>query len=430
MEKIILEHFHSLALPAKDKKGGPKVDAILKSLKDQKVKSEYIPGIGIIANQLEAPKVILVSHFDLIRKFRKTFKAGGYQLEVKEEEDLVVGALDNTITNATILAILDKIDLSSVEILFSEGEEVGYKGMIKYLSEHKERVKDCFFVNLDVTNEGFKDSHSSFEYDEPNFEVIKAVQAAFIDADIHYTGDRVCDDTDAIIEADCHGVSFCLPTSGEIHSLRNSAKLSALKPYAESLAKLLEMAIDFTDKKSDFSHYMLKKALECATREEFDKLPKRTTSSWSGWGTQRNFDFDDYNHSSRSTFGDKDWEEEMWEEIESASVDLPPWDIEPTDDNIDWDLATAVTHVFYKIYESEGDWKEMGLSKENVEMYGERMVNYLHAIAGDKTFEKSDLEEMFDYNFLLLEVVMASLLERGIVQEIKSSFDKVAYTII
>jgi len=418
MKQSIIDNFHTLALPAKDKKGGKKVKALLSLLKELSVDAEYIPGIGVLANKLESPKVILVSHFDLITKFRKAFKEE-YILEIDEEKDSIKGALDNTITNATIISLLqaENIDLRNVEILFSEGEEVGFHGMIEYLKVYKDRVKDSFFVNLDVTNEGFN-THASFEYDKPNFNVIKSCQSLFKSSghDVFYTCDREGDDLDAVVYEGMHGVSYCLPTKSGIHSFRNWAKLSSLEPYAFSLGHLLQAAVDFQGAKKDFSPYSLKKALKHDTREAFDKdssYTPRHNNYDSLWGDS---DLGD-NFVTSPAFDDSSWNKEvagLWEDVED-DISSEPWQVIPNFDNIDWYLANKISSAFMNI-DFEGK-----IEAEKEEEYAEYISNYLLYVQNDKNIAIADLNEMFDQNEFVIQKVLDVFLEQNVLQEVSSS---------
>ena len=78
--------------------------------------------------------------------------------------------------------------ISDVELLLSEGEEVGFIGMDGYLKKYSDKSDKTFFVNLDVTNEGFK-KYGSIEYDRPNFSMLKQVQGLLKDQKMFFTGD-------------------------------------------------------------------------------------------------------------------------------------------------------------------------------------------------------------------------------------------------
>lgn len=231
----MIKTFELLAKPFKDGEGGLKLNAL------QEIFPEGIwePGIGFIVNKQENPSKVVVSHIDLIKTFRKGF-ADNHVYAVTETE--IIGALDNTITNAAlVLAIKSLSDFKTIEYVFTEGEEVGFKGMKAYIKKYKRRVINSFFINLDVTNEGYG-RNGSIEYDVCNFETLKSLQTLVNtkNLDWHFTHSRVGDDTDAIIDAGLHGFSYCLPTKGHIHSYENRALLSSLDSYLEGLICLIK----------------------------------------------------------------------------------------------------------------------------------------------------------------------------------------------
>jgi len=243
-KESIIELFEKIALPFKDKEGGPKLNSIQEILVEQNIDSTYIPGEGLIVNEVEKPRIILVSHMDLINKFRKGFAdCKIYEILDKDSEEIIKGALDNTITNAVAILVLMELlknNINDVELFLSEGEEVGMVGMENYLNARGDIAKNAFYINLDVTNEGWK-QNISIEYDKPNFNVYKQRMNILKDLNAFSTGDRVCDDTDAVISAGCSGYSYCLPTKGTIHSYKNSAYTKTLEPYAKGLYRLLSL---------------------------------------------------------------------------------------------------------------------------------------------------------------------------------------------
>lgn len=298
LKEDILELFQEIALPFKDKEGGPKLDKIQEFLANRGLESRYIEGEGLIVNELEKPRSILVSHMDLIKRFQKGFAEGNvFEIITRKKgtTQFVQGALDNTITNAIgILVLLELIEngVTDIELFLSEGEEVGFIGMDNYLQNKLEKSKETFFVNLDVTNEGWKKDFS-IEYDKPNFAIYKQVRTILNDFNSFYTGDREGDDTDAILRRGCHGFSYCLPTDDNIHSYRNTAYLDSLEPYAEGLYKLLsELNFEtIEDKKSDFQGYYLKLANKAKSLKSLNKkIAKKRKNQYnysgkeSSWG--------------------------------------------------------------------------------------------------------------------------------------------------
>ena len=285
MKQQIIDLFNRIALPLKDGEGGAKVEEIKNFLLENGIPSRYIPSQGLLANEQPNPEKILMAHMDLIPLFRRGFSSEPrqvYELKTnKKGEELIVGALDNTICDAIALLAFVKLfnegKIPNVTLFLSEGEEVGFIGASNFIQENKENLSDTFFINLDVTNEGWGMS-GSLEYDRPNFGVLKLMQKELDDC--FFTGDRVCDDTDAVNHAGLCGFSFCLPTKEVIHSYKNKARIKSLEPYFDKLCKIL--TIDLPEaKKANFSSWNLKCALDYDNEEEFKKDLASTRSTYS-----------------------------------------------------------------------------------------------------------------------------------------------------
>lgn len=276
MKDKIIELFHRIALPMKDREGGAKVEEIQKYLSENGISSKYIPGKGIIANDIESPEKILMAHIDLIPLFRKGFSEeprNVYELGMnKKGEELIIGALDNTICNAVALLafvkLFNKGKIPNVTLFLSEGEEVGFIGAIAFLKERKDSLKNTFIINLDVTNEGWGQS-GSVEYDKPNFSILRMLQKELTDC--YFTNQRVCDDTDAVNDEGLFGLSFCLPTKGTIHSYKNRAKTRTLEPYFNNLCTFLLLKMP-EEKEKDIPFYCFQDALDCEDEEAFRKI--------------------------------------------------------------------------------------------------------------------------------------------------------------
>lgn len=305
----IIELFKEIALPFKDKEGGLKADKIIEILNRDNIPCEYVPDKGIFVNKLKKPRIMILSHIDLIGKFRKGFLEQKVSEIIsandnKFEKELIVGALDNTITNAISLLVfkeLYKVD-KNIMLFLTEGEEIGSTGLKNYLKS-KKNASDIFFINLDVTNEGWK-QNGSVEYDRPNFYILNQLKNILKDLNIFFTGERVGDDIDAVNRFDCNGFSFCLPTYDTIHSYKNKAFTDTLVPYAESLYKMsLELKFEESPKKN-MSSYAVKKALEFDSKEEFDKEMNKKEMNYTrnsnsigqrywGWGSEDPFSMEE-----------------------------------------------------------------------------------------------------------------------------------------
>lgn len=303
MTQQIIDLFGNLCLPFVDKIGGEKQEYAQQWLSNHGIENEYIPGIGIIANKQENPRIVLVSHIDLIKKFRKGF-IEGRTFEI--EGNILRGALDNTITNSVALwAFKHIIDqgVQDVELLLSEGEEVGMVGMDAYIKALKLKSKNTFFLNLDVTNEGYN-QHCSVEYDKPNFEIFKKIELHLDQAEIDsfYTHYRVGDDTDAVIKHNCAGLSYCIPTDKTIHSYKNECLISSIDPYYRGLVSLL-INLTYSNPESNFKGYHLSLAKTVETFEELEEEIKKYIPPPSKFAYQGGLWDDD-------DLGETDW---IWE---------------------------------------------------------------------------------------------------------------------
>lgn len=244
-------------------RGGPKGAAILNwIIRNLPFGVEYIPEIGIIVASEEILPVkeeisvdlMVVSHFDLIRSFNKAFEQVGWEA-FKIGEKNIKGPLDNTITNAALLWSLKNGSVFRESknwiVLFSQEEEEGFIGMRKFLERFGVAAK--FFVNLDVTNEGWGKFHS-IEYDKPHLEPFFAMAAnkeiAASSPGIHFTENREGDDLDAVLWHGGIGFSYCLPTKGTIHSIKNKASKRSVEEYTKLLPHICESMLACVSKHS------------------------------------------------------------------------------------------------------------------------------------------------------------------------------------
>lgn len=240
----ILSIFHRISKVHIDKTESPKVLALKEVLNEFNLKHEFIPGLGIVVNKQDKPRIVVVSHFDLIKRFQKGFsEEKPYELEIINEDKKVFikGALDNTITNSVSILVLKELieeGIEDIELVLTEEEETTMNGIRNYLKTFSEKRLHSFFINLDVTNEGWK-SFGSIEYDRPSAFMLKQIQS-ILDKKVFFTNDRVCDDTDIINELNAAGLSFCLPTKGNIHSYNNFTSEKSLVNYKEQLILLLK----------------------------------------------------------------------------------------------------------------------------------------------------------------------------------------------
>ena len=251
-----------------------KIKELMSVLNEFGVDSEYIEGVGLIVNKQDNPDKVIVSHMDLIPKFHKGF---GLNQKYIIKKNTIVGALDNTITNAVLILIIERMknDIQGIEFLFSEAEEIGFFGVREYLDLYTDRLKDTFFLNLDVTSEGYNKSCASIEYDCCSFDNLKVMQK--MDLDFFYTFDREGDDMSAIKSKGFHGLSYCLPTKDYIHSYDNKARLDTLAPYLTGLEDLIKNK-DLKKREKDIHcNYDFKKALKVDSIKDIDSSFNRNS---------------------------------------------------------------------------------------------------------------------------------------------------------
>ena len=239
----MIQHYLNIALPHNPNNGGEKLQAILEELKNNPLKKEYIPGTGLIINKIKNPRVVIVSHMDLISIFNEGFM-NGYTAGKKtiNNERYMIGALDNTITNAALLKLIKENPKEDIVYFFSEFEERGMIGISSFMDMFPE-YKNAFFINLDVTNDGVG-SFCSVEYDdyqENKAKVAMECLHGLDDRPPHLQTIRFCDDMDAILAKGGHGFSYCLPTEGIIHSYKNKTLIRNLEPYYQGLKNLSEI---------------------------------------------------------------------------------------------------------------------------------------------------------------------------------------------
>lgn len=264
----IIKVFETLCLPF-DKGKGLKEQMFLKIFKLAELKAEYVNEVGVIVPATEEKQIVVVSHMDLIPSFNKGFnRKKKYELgKDSKGNDIISGALDNTMTNAVAMIAAIHNKNPHVEFVFTEGEETGFWGMKAYMREfHK---KELFYINMDVTNDAWE-NHVSIEYDEPNFNICKQVASAM---NAGFTTDRVCDDLDVVVDKNGYGFSYCLPTNKTIHSWKNYTIIDKLVPYLEGLNWFLK-ELDSSEKECDIEHLSIKKALKCESYEVFKKKEK------------------------------------------------------------------------------------------------------------------------------------------------------------
>lgn len=229
-----------------------------------------------IKEKLEEVELIVVSHIDMISKFNKKevldkFKDDFSKLDKLEDE--ISGPLDNTITNATLLALLAlrvknlSDDCKDIMVIFSIGEEDkaerGFKeknGTEKFMDKFVNHLKDDVkFINLDVTASEYHDYKNDekivafIEYDD-TFDKNKLENHKYSKLDIFenldidenimfcdYGEDGTSDDLEEIVlYEDVFGFTLGLNTYGTIHSLKNRTTVRNIDSYFNQLNKFFD----------------------------------------------------------------------------------------------------------------------------------------------------------------------------------------------
>jgi hypothetical protein len=282
----IIDIFDVIAKPFMEDEIETKTEVMLQLIESYGYEATRVDKIGIVI-KAKAKKIkhILISHMDLIPLFHKGFIQGN-KLDVIDGE--VIGAHDNTMTNAVILKLLkDKLIDDNIEILFSFGEEKGMHGVRNYFLKNKKH-KDVGVINLDVTNEAYGKSAISFEYDKPNSESFLKLVDFTNDFSGKICFDRVCDDIDAVHESKSNGLSVCLPVDGTIHSYKSKCPIEDIEDYTNVLCELLRTDINFglePDMSIGFNSPSAKKASKMTQEELLEAFKKRSYVSSYGHKT-------------------------------------------------------------------------------------------------------------------------------------------------
>ena len=258
------------------------------------IEGEYVDRLGYIVHSKERTKKTVVSHMDLIPLFNRDFKTNKvYDIEGNK----LIGALDNTFTNAVVINYIlncDQKNIQDTTFLFTKDEETKQYAIRDYIKMYG---NETFVCNLDVTNEGTKKTkdgkswkyNMSVEYDEPSYHICKQIAENMENP--FFTTERECDDLDEVMEADGFGLSYCLPTKGKIHSYDNYTLMEIIEPYMNGLKYIIEN-LCIKEKDCNIEHLDIKKAIKFKT---FEKMKKkdirkvRKTTSWKGkdpWDTR------------------------------------------------------------------------------------------------------------------------------------------------
>lgn len=275
----IISLFGALCKPFDEGKG-EKEEFFKKLLKE--FDGAYESEIGIVVPSItEEPAKVMVSHMDLISTFNRGFKKDKkYKIWLNEDnEKILMGALDNTFTNAVLIKSIFELReqglAQDVTFVFTEREEIDFGGMKAYLRKYG---NNPLFINMDVTPDNRK-FNCSIEYDEPNWDLCKQMQAAANAEDSNFTfgftTDRVGDDLDAVLRANGKGFSYCIPTWRTIHSYNNYTLISNIRPYYEGLLFLIRDLDLSSGYEPDVEELSLSKALSFDTKKKFEKAEKK-----------------------------------------------------------------------------------------------------------------------------------------------------------
>ncbi len=234
MTDRILEMFDKLCLPFGEgiENENTKDNLILKMLPEAK----YIEGVGIYLPSKKETKKVIVSHMDLVRPFQVGFTQNR---KFKVENEELIGALDNTLTNAILMIAIQESKTDDVAFLFTEGEETGLTGMRMFMRTIFPTLNNPFFINLDVTNEFFEHYPISVEFDKPNFDMCKQIFKGA--GPTGFTHIRFTDDTSAILSGGGNGMSFCIPTNFYCHTYESRTKVAYLEPYLKGVQFMINV---------------------------------------------------------------------------------------------------------------------------------------------------------------------------------------------
>lgn len=281
LERIVLPHYPFNENSDYDILSSQKVNAIKVLLDEVGFDTIIDKNYGVlvsnfkeknIEDKLKDTSLIVISHIDNIKKSNKTEvqeKLPKQLLDIKgyEEHDKeITGALDNTITNAILLSIMEmrKVnfsdDCSDVMFFFSIGEENenerGFdetNGVAKFMKKfHQDILKNSIkVINLDVTAQEYHEYKNDkniplfIEYDKTlKDEKLRVLEKysplaslmlydeltddiGFCDYGEDGTGDNLED----VTKYNIWGVTIALNTYEEIHSKKNYTYMKHIDKY-------------------------------------------------------------------------------------------------------------------------------------------------------------------------------------------------------
>lgn len=259
-KESIISIFENISLPFSG--DNLKKDLFLKIFELANIDSEWHKDLGFIILSEKRTMKTVVSHMDLIPSFNKGFKNKKIY-KIKDEK--IIGALDNTFTNAILISSILNNRNEEITYLFTKDEETNQNAIKKYMKMYG---KEQFIINMDVTNDG-TDHNMSIEYDEPSWNICKQMNDNLENP--FFTTEREGDDLDQVLNANGFGFSYCIPTKNTIHSYNNSTELSKIEPYMNGLEFLIHR-LDTSIKAQDINYMTIDNSLRHKT---FNKMKEK-----------------------------------------------------------------------------------------------------------------------------------------------------------
>jgi len=228
------------------------------------IDNEWSEETGFLIPSRKRTKKTVVSHMDLIPKFNKGFRDNNV-CQVKD--DKLIGALDNTFTNAVVINHILNNQNINTSYLFTLDEETTQYAIRDYMVQYG---TEQFIINLDTTNDGWN-HNTSIEYDEPCYQICKQIEE---NLDLPYfTKDRVCDDLDEVIKAKGKGFSYCIPTNKVIHSYNNYTMIDKIEPYMKGLEYIVNK-MSLKETTYNIKYMNIDEGLEYKTIKKLKKVNK------------------------------------------------------------------------------------------------------------------------------------------------------------
>ena len=279
-ESVILI-FEAISLPFSGKNYKRQLFELIFKLSE--IEAKWDKNLGFMVLSEHRTKRTVVSHMDLIPSFNKGFKNNKVY---KIEDEKLIGALDNTFTNAVVInSILNK-QAKDTSYLFTLDEETTQHAIRDYM---KRFGKEQFIINLDVTNDGLK-NNMSIEYDEPCWSICKQINDNMDNP--FFTIDRVGDDLDEVLKANGFGFSYCIPTEKKIHSYNNFTYLNKIEPYMLGLEFLVH-ELDVCVMCQDIDHLDIYDAIDFESFDEMKEKDVYTRTSYEVYETDTHLNYAD-----------------------------------------------------------------------------------------------------------------------------------------